>query len=267
MPTLAQLSFAQVLAFVLVCCRVGGLVALAPGFGAFSLPWRFRALLALAIGLVIVPACGTAVPPRLSAATPNALCHCALLASSELLIGIALGVGVAILLHSAHIAGHWISQVCGLSLSEVLSPEGGEGTSAHAQLLYLVGLAAYVALGGHRLLVGALMESFRQLPPGTAIAANSLSSIMLDVLSQSFQLGIRGAAPAVGALLLSTVSLTLIGRAVPQLNVLSMGLGINSLVALSVLVASVGLTAHLLGSQIEPTVTDLVQRITHAASP
>jgi len=256
MPTPFPFTYAQALVFVLVFCRVGGLVATAPAFGAFVLPWRFRALLACAITLVVAPACCGNVPHL-----PSGLLNGVVLAGGELLIGVVLGAGVAILLSAALVAGQLIGQMSGISLSEVLQPENGETTSAHAQLLYLVALTVYVALGGQRLLIGALLETFRQLPPGMATSAASLGETMVSLVTQSFQLGIRGAAPALAALTLSTIAMAVVGRSVPQLNVLSLGLGINSLVAMSVLIAAVGLTAHLLGNQLEPTLAALVESV------
>lgn len=183
------------------------------------------------------------------------------MAGGELVIGAVLGTGVAILLSSALVAGQLISQISGISLSEVLQPESGETTSAHAQLLYLVALAVYVALGGQRLLIGALLESFQKLPPGMAASVASLGETVLTLVTQSFQLGIRGTAPALAALTLSTIALAIVGRSVPQLNVLSLGLGVNSLIAMSVMIAAVGLTAHLLGNQLEPTLSTIVETI------
>ena len=259
MPMLSQLTNAQGLVIVLVLCRMGGLVATAPAFGAFVLPWRLRAMLAVSMTLVVAPVCcGHA------ANLPHGLLQGAVLAGGELLIGIVLGAGVAILLSFALLAGQLLGQISGISLSEVLQPESGEAASAHAQLLYLVALAVYVAMGGQRLLIGALLETLQQLPPGMAASTASLGETVWMLVAQSFQLGIRGAAPALAALTLSTIALAIVGRSVPQLNVLALGLGANSLIAMFVLVAAVGLTAHLLGNQLEPTLYTIVESISHA---
>ncbi|MCE9556295.1 MAG: flagellar biosynthetic protein FliR, partial [Planctomycetes bacterium] len=106
---------------------------------------------------------------------------------------------------------------------------------------------------------GALLETFQQLPPGMAASVVSLGETVLTLVTQSFQLGIRGAAPALAALTLSTIALAIVGRSVPQLNILSLGLGVNSLIAMSVMIAAVGLTAQLLGNQLEPTLSTLVE--------
>jgi flagellar biosynthetic protein FliR len=263
MQSLTQLTFAQGLAFLLVLCRVGGMIALAPAFGAFLLPWRIRGLLAVAITLVMAPACGTVAMAQLQTpeATPQFACQFALLAGSELLIGAALGLGVAILLNAALMAGQLVSQLGGTSMADVLQGEGNQPTSAYGQLVYLVALAGYLTLGGQRLLIGALMETFRKLPLGRVASVDSLGQTAVTLVAQSFDLGLRGAAPALAALLLATIALAIVGRSIPQLNVMSLGIGVNSLAAMAVLTATVGLTVHLVGNRIEPTLAAVLESI------
>jgi flagellar biosynthetic protein FliR len=256
MPALPPFLLSQAFGLVLVLCRIGGMVAVAPALGAWVIPIRLRLLLALAITMVAGPAC-----LRPGATTSPHPVEMVVLAGGEAVIGAALGLGVAMLLSLACVAGQLIGQLSGVSLSEVLHPETGDAASASAQFLYLVALAVYVTLGGPRLLVGAVLHTFRELPPGSAISAAALSDTLLTVLGQSFQLGIRAAMPALAALLLSAITLTVVSRTLPQLNVLSLSLGINALIALAVMAAVTGLTAHLLGDHLEPTVRTVVESI------
>ena len=59
-------------------------------------------------------------------------------------------------------------------------------------------------------------------------------------MTESFALGVRAAAPCLIALLLATFVLGLIGRTMPQLNILVLGFGINAMVTFAVLSASIG---------------------------
>jgi len=256
MPALPPLTLVHALGLVLVLCRVGGMVAVAPALGARVIPIRFRLLLALAITLVTGPVC-----IRSASALPQHPADMALLAGGEFVLGAALGLGVALLLGFASLAGQLIGQLSGVSLSEVLHPESGEAASADVQFLYLVALAVYVTLGGPRLLVGAVLNTFREVPLGSAVSAAALSEALLTLLGQSSQLGIRAALPALAALLLSAMALAVVSRTLPQLNVLSLSFGINALIALAVLVAVAGLTAQLLGIHLEPAVTSIVESI------
>ena len=70
--------------------------------------------------------------------------------------------------------------------------------------------------------------------------------------------GLRTPAPAMTELLLALLVLALIGRNLPQINVLAVGFGINTLVALATLLLSLGAIVWAFQEQIEP-VLDLIQ--------
>jgi flagellar biosynthesis protein FliR len=60
------------------------------------------------------------------------------------------------------------------------------------------------------------------------------------------------------ALLLATLVLGLIGRTLPQLNILVLGFGINTLVTLAALVVSVGAVAWLFQEYFDPALKTLL---------
>jgi flagellar biosynthetic protein FliR len=68
----------------------------------------------------------------------------------------------------------------------------------------------------------------------------TLADTILTMIAGSFSLGIRAAAPAAAALLLATLVLGAISRTLPQLNVMSLGLGLNALVTFAALSLSMG---------------------------
>jgi flagellar biosynthetic protein FliR len=118
-------------------------------------------------------------------------------------------------------------------------------------------LAVFVAVGGHRIVTEALLESFACFPPGRAGLGDTVVDVLVSILTQSFELGIRAAAPLLVALLLSNLVLGLVSRTLPQINVIAVGFGLNSLLALGMLFVSIGGVAWIFQ---EPTV-DAMQRI------
>ncbi len=68
------------------------------------------------------------------------------------------------------------------------------------------------------------------------------------------------------ALLLSTLLLGLIGRTLPQINILAIGFGINSMLALGTLMLSVGTIAWAFPQQ-TTTVIELMQDAIREAVP
>ncbi|MAT70033.1 MAG: hypothetical protein CMJ58_10975 [Planctomycetaceae bacterium] len=225
-------------AFVLVLARVGGLVATAPLLSTKAAPMHVRALFAVALALMVTPLFSTAPPVSVTDTTAFAW-HVA----SETLLGSLLGLGVTILLSGIQLTGQIVSQLGGTAISESFDPTTENSVPVYSQLFYFLTLSLFVLLDGHEMLVEAVLETYAWLPPGRAGWGTTYSDAAMTLLSQSFLLGIRAAAPAMTALLLATLVLGLVGRTLPQINVIAVGFSVNALTTLGCLVVSVGAIA------------------------
>ena len=67
-----------------------------------------------------------------------------------------------------------------------------------------------------------------------------MNQLVVDLCRQSFLLTLRGVAPGVAAMLISTLVIGMINRAYPQFNLLSLGISSNLLVMLVALLFTVG---------------------------
>lgn len=252
---LYETGVGQILVFSLVLMRLLGLVVIAPIFGSTSLPMQVRVLLASALALLVAPAQFGSVQTL-----PQTLPSYAIMMTGEFLIGLALGAGVVILFSGIEVAGKLISQVSGLAASELLNPDSGESTPLFANLLNLVMLAVFVAIGGHRLVMAALLDSFDALPLGRGVPLG-LADTLSTLVGESLELATRAGAPVMTALLLATLVLALIGRTLPQLNILVLGFGINSLVSLGTMAVALGAIVWAFQGQLEPMLAQLFQAI------
>ena len=224
--------------FTLVLGRTGALVTTAPIFGTMALPRQVRALFAVMISLLVTPVfLNTSLPPITNIAEYGKLMV------NEMLVGLLLGLGLNILFSGVQVAGQVVSQLSGLSLAEVFNPGFQEEASVFSQLFYYLTVAVFVAVGGHRIMTEALLDTFTALPPGHASLGNGFVEVIVNIISQAFVLGIRAAAPLIVALLLSNLVLGLISRTLPQINVIAVGFSLNSLLTLGLLFLSVGAAA------------------------
>ncbi len=247
MHGLPWLDADKFLLFTLVLTRVSGLTMTAPVFGAKDAPARVRALLALAIALLILPT-QWHVPVDDPGTTVNYLVFLA----AELLIGLCLGLGMVILFAGLQIAGALIGRLGGLMLANVFDPTMDTEVPLFSRLLFLTAMAVFVCIGGHRMLMAALLDTFAALPPGGGAVPLSVADALVTLVSQSFLLGIRAALPLVTALLLSTLVLGLISRTLPQLNILMVGFGMNAMLSFAILGVTLGGAVWALQDQIEP---------------
>jgi flagellar biosynthetic protein FliR len=229
----------QFMIFTLVLARVGALVMTAPLFGSQALPRRVRAFLAIALSLLITPVyLGSTLPPV------QQLVQFGRLLVNEALVGLLLGLGMNILFAGIQVAGQIVSQMSGLSLADIFNPALEEESSVFSQLFYFLTLAVFVAMGGHRIMIEGLLETFAAAPPGHAALGHHFGEVLTSIITQSFVLGIRAAAPLLAALLLANLVLGLISRTLPQINVIAIGFGVNSLLALGLLSVTLGAAAY-----------------------
>lgn len=235
MPGLESYLVGRFVVFVLVLARTGALVATAPVFGSQAVPRRVRALLAVAMSLLVTPVYLNASLPTVE--QPAELGR---LLANEALVGLLLGLGITVFFSGIQVAGQVASQMSGMSLADVFNPGFEEDVSVFSQLFYFVALAVFVAVGGHRIVMESLLDTFASVPPGHAAIGNTFVETLVGLLRQSFELGIRAAAPMLTALLLSNLVLGLISRTLPQINVIAVGFSLNSLLALALLFLSVG---------------------------
>lgn len=238
MPLIENYLLGQLAVFILVVARVGGLVAAAPLFGSRAAPMQFRAFLAVAMALLITPIFAGQTP-----ADPTNMLQFGKFVLNETLVGLLLGVGVTILLSGVQLTGQLISQLGGTAISDVFDPNVDENVPVYAQLFYFITFTMFILLDGHRLTTEALLDTYAWLPPGKAIVGQSFVNVLTSLLGQSFQLGVRAAAPAMTALLLATLVLGLIGRTLPQINVLGVGFSVNALLTCGIVFLSIGAVA------------------------
>ncbi len=262
MLLLETFLFNQFAVFTLVLARVGALIMAAPIFGSAAIPMRVRALLTVAISLLITPLVTTNPPDGMT----NLLIYARYLAS-EALIGLLLGFGVTLLLTGVQITGQVISQLGGTALADVFDPTLQSNVSIYSQAFYYITLAMFVLLDGHRLLMDALLDTYTWMPPGRGSLGSTYVEALTSLLSQSFLLGIRAAAPTMTALLLATLVLGLIGRTLPQINILAVGFGVNSLLTLGCLFASIGAIAWAFPLQVESAIELIQEALAQSAVP
>ena len=253
MPWLEAFYATPLIVFTFVLARVSGLVMTAPTFSGSYIPRQVRVFLAVGISLILMPTqWGAAID------APRNVPDYALLMAGELLVGIVLGMGVAILASGLQLAGQIIAQMSGMALADVLNPGSDNELPIFSSMLYMVGLAVFVVIGGHRALIDALMGTFAAVPIGHGGMTGNFGETVSTLMGESFALGLRAAAPAMVALLLATLVLGLIGRTLPQLNILVLGFGINALVVMAALFVSIGAVAWLFQEYFDPSLKTLL---------
>jgi flagellar biosynthetic protein FliR len=256
MDWLQQLDLEKFLLFTLVLTRVSGLTMTAPIYGTNDVPMQVRALLAVALALLITP-----TQWHVAVEYPRTTINYLVFIGGELIIGLCLGLGIVILFSGIQLAGQLVGRIGGLMLADVFDPGAEESVPVFSRLLFLVTLAVFVCIGGHRMVMAGLLDTFQTIPPGSGAPADSIAEALVVLVSQSFSLAIRASVPVVTALLLSTLVMGLISRTLPQLNILMVGFGMNSMLCFATFSLTLGAAAYVFQEQVEPALEILLDAL------
>jgi len=229
-------------ALALLGMRVTGLLLVAPAFSARNVPTPLRAGLTILLTVLLAP-----IAHQRATASGLALVITPAAMLGEALVGVVIGVGAAILVGAASVAGEAAGMQAGLSGAAIFDPLGGHDSTALQQFFTLFATVIMFAVNGHLVMLEALATSVQRLPLGATLhTADGLRALVLqgDAL---FSLGLQFAAPAIAAAVLANTVLAVLGRAAPQLNLLSVAFPLQIGVGLITLALAVPFIGMLLG--------------------
>jgi flagellar biosynthesis protein FliR len=226
-----MLNTPAIVRFALLIVRPGMVVVAAPMFGASYVPAPVRIGLGVLLGLIVAPLIS---PPLVT--EPVGIF---VTVASEMLIGIALGMGVRLLVAAAELAGHMIGFQMGLSYSALVDPQSGVRNGMLAALYANLAMVIFLAIDGHHTLVRALADSYSTVPIGGMHTSGPFGTLVAQMLGLVFATGVRLAAPVVTVLLIVELALGLISRAAPSLNLMVVGAPIRLLAGLAALAIGV----------------------------
>jgi flagellar biosynthetic protein FliR len=214
-------------AFALVLFRVGGMLIAVPILSSDAVPMRVRALFAAAMALVVFPILLPTVPAELTL-------RAALVGGvGEVMIGLLMGLALTALFSGAQLAGMIIGQQAGLGLGQTYNPLTATSTTTIGQIYFIVLLMIFIAAGGLQALVGGLLDSFRAVPLLSFTVQGGHLALLVDLLHASFVLGLKLAGPVMIAMFMTTMTMGILSKTMPQLNILSVGFIVRILVCLS----------------------------------
>lgn len=199
---------------IVVFLRMSAMVSVMPAFGERAVPMRVKLGIAIAFTLVVMPA----LP--LQSAPPDPL-DLARLALTEVVVGLALGLGVRLFVLALQTAGSIAAQ--STSLSQILGGAAVEPIPAMGYVLVVGGLALAVLAGLHVRAVELMIYSYQIFPSGNFPAGRDLSAWGVGRIAHAFSLAFMLAAPFVITSVLYNLTLGVINRAMPQLMVAFVG--------------------------------------------
>ena len=227
-------------ATVLTALRVGGLLLVAPAWSAKSVPMRLRTAMLVVFAVLLLPAALESADREHLAITPAAFL-------GETAIGFALGFAAAVVIAGAEFAGELATTTIGLSGAAIFDPINNTQSSLLASFMQLMALTLLLIAGGHVLMIEAVAKSFAVLPLGAPLALDQGLLSLAKAGAQIFASGLQFATPVIAAVMLTNIALSILGRAAPSLQVMSLAFPLQIGIGLITFAGSLGLVVQALG--------------------
>lgn len=234
-------SFTQAASsFAVVLPRIAAAFVLIPYFTNDTMTPLIRNVFFVSLALAVMPL-------ALAQPLPTSISGTALIPIilKEILIGLAIGYTFSVVFWALEGAGQIIDNKIGATSAQLVDPITGQQTTLIGA--YLGRLAGYLfaAFGGLTLFVDMLLSSFSIWPvlaPFPDLATVG-SIFFIERFDELMRVMLLLAAPALCVLTLLEFGLGFMNRYAPQLNVFTLSMPLKSLLAVLILLLSVGATA------------------------
>lgn len=225
------INAAEFAAFVLVLLRTSMVIVMAPIFGNTTVIAQVKAALSLMLTFAIA-----SQVEYTASMMPMTWFGFLFLGLGELLIGLALAFMVRLVLDAARVAGEYISFQMGLSMLNAMDPQSGGNSPLMALLINLLMTLIFLYANGHMLVIKALIQSFQVAPPGFLNTWRpELFTEVVKGMTGLYILALKIAAPVVAALFCVKVAFGITAKAVPQMNIMFVGIPVYIIVGFIVL--------------------------------
>ncbi|MEC4725903.1 flagellar biosynthetic protein FliR [Shewanella sp. D64] len=205
-------------------CRIMGAFMVMPFLSSTYIPVMVRILLALSISALLAPMLPAV--PAVDAVSIGAL----FLAVEQLLIGFMLALFLSIMIHVMTLLGAMMSMQMGLAMAVMNDPSSGSSPIL-GQWFLLYGTLLFLALEGHLVAIGVLVDSFRLWPIGAGIFDLPLMGLVSRfawLFASAFMLAL----PSILAMLMVNITFGVLSKAAPSLNVFALGFPMSMLMGL-----------------------------------
>lgn len=223
--------------FLLVMVRMFGMFVVAPFFASLIIPARARAILAFFTTIVVFP-----VVAHLQQPVSLELVPYLFQLGGEVLIGIVFGFLIAIFFSAFQFAGQLFSFQMGLGISMVFDPQAQVQLPIVGQMLSLFAILVFLSINAHHHLINGVYQSYRTIPVLNIVGqaplfAKGVGEAFMRMFGAAILIGL----PMIATAFLISVTLGILAKTAPQLNVLMMGFPIQIAVGFSVLILAVPL--------------------------
>ncbi|MFM8878576.1 MAG: flagellar biosynthetic protein FliR [Verrucomicrobiota bacterium] len=218
--------------WLLVMVRAGGLILTLPVFSGNQVPRQLK----VALGVLLA----TLAAPLLPAVElkVDSLWWLIQVVFVEITAGAVLGFICRFTFFALDVTGTLIANELGLNMATILNPGSNSAAPITSTLLYWLAVVTFFGLNIHHWVIAFFIRTYSVLPMGAAHGSEELMRNVLTHTGWILSAGIQIAAPVMAVAFLVTWVFSMLGRAVPQMNVFSESMPVRVLSGLFVFAMS-----------------------------
>jgi len=241
-----SINLAWLTGTLLLAARIAAATMLTPVFGPTQIPGPVRIFIALGLAAFLLLAVPVAMPPMADTT------DLAVATLGELILGASLAFGFLVAYAATQVAGRVLDIQLGYGAASVLNPTTQTPVPLIGSVIGMAAVALFLSMDGPHVLIRALALSVERYPPGT-LALDLDITEHLKFSGAMFTFGLALAAPVMLMLLLSDISLAVLARSMPQLNVFVLSFSVKIVLGLMGLAVSIKFAGTVLTALFEST--------------
>ncbi len=218
--------------------RVLALFTAAPIFSMKVIPVRVKIALAFLIALCAQASLGD--QPVISLNGPDALGA----VIQQVGVGLAIGFAVRLVFTAVELAGELIGLQMGLNFASFFNPASGGQMSAVSNFLSQMAMLLFIVLDGHLMLVMAVVRSFKAFPTDGSFLDVLVNTRIYTLGTDIFASALWIALPMIGLMLFVNLTLGIVSRVAPQMNIYSIGFPVTLTMGMVGIAATLPMLDH-----------------------
>jgi flagellar biosynthetic protein FliR len=222
----------------LVFARVGAMLAIFPVFSSTHFPVQIRVALSALVAVLI-----TAMLPVAAVASAGlwSLVGAIVL---EVLVGLLMGFVGRMVFYAMDAAGTIMATEMGLMMSADFNPFSNTRSETVGIILNYLAIVIFLSTDMVHWFIVAMQRSYAMVPVGGAGLSEALLLDVVKRTSEIFVIAVQLSAPLIATAFIISLVFSVLGRAVPQMNVFSEHFAFRTMAGLLVFGLTLGLSAQ-----------------------
>lgn len=239
----------ELLTFVAILVRYSVLIAVLPFVGERVVPVPVKILLSLVLSIALMPALISRgfVYPGQAVGWGASVSGIVGTLAIEVIFALVLGFTARLAFEVVSFGGHLVGTFMGFGMASTYDPQQESHTQVVGAIYTALATLLFLVLDGHHLMLKAALESYRIFALGGGNGWSGASTFnpifsqrLIEITGQVIRFSLQMSAPVAVVLFAVNVAFGVLSRAMPQLNILALSIGVSGMIGLVVLFLSLG---------------------------